>query len=600
MFKTYFTRKRLEGWLIPLVILAAGLVMVWWTWRKWPDLVVDFGRELYVPWQLAEGKLLYRDIACVQGPLSAYLNSFWFRLFGVSLTTLVIWNLIITAGIVCLLYRLLAEISSRFAATMACLTFVLLFACPHFSTIGNFNYVCPYRHEATHGMFLSLVALRFLSVYLRNHRTAALAGTGLFTGAVFLTKGELFVAVFSAICVGIAISLSTRPFCSAKIIKGMIAFGAALVAVPFVVFLLFWIAASPREAVMAVLGWIPATTSEAFRNSPFMRYGMGIDGWPGNTVLLLKWSFYYAVFFALSTLAALALRRRSPVQLALSIGVFALIVLAAWKMPVPWSQIMRPLPVVLVGLGLALLIGICRRRDTPVLPSEPILALALIVFSAVLLGKMFLLSRIYHYGFVLAMPATLMLVVALFGWIPTEIERRGGYGGFFVAAALAVLLLTTHWYLNAAAMRLRNKTQPVSVGSDMFFGDQRAAAVNRILTEISQRTKPEQTLAVLPQGVMLNYLSRRANSVPYIDLVPTEYFFWGEDRIKRSFREHPPDFIALVQIDSSEFGYRFFGKDYGRELLNWIESNYKEVVLAGARPFIDDQFGILLLERKTE
>jgi hypothetical protein len=63
-------------------------VLAGWSWRKWPDPLIDFGRELYVPWQITGGKVLYRDIASLFGPLSPYVNALWMRMFGVSLMTL--------------------------------------------------------------------------------------------------------------------------------------------------------------------------------------------------------------------------------------------------------------------------------------------------------------------------------------------------------------------------------------------------------------------------------------------------------------------------------------------------------------------------------
>ena len=56
--------------------------MIALTWRGWADPLVDFGRELYVPWRLAEGERLYLDIAWFNGPLSQYWNALWFRIFG--------------------------------------------------------------------------------------------------------------------------------------------------------------------------------------------------------------------------------------------------------------------------------------------------------------------------------------------------------------------------------------------------------------------------------------------------------------------------------------------------------------------------------------
>ena len=48
------------------------------------------------------------------------------------------------------------------------------------------------------------------------------------------------------------------------------------------------------------------------------------------------------------------------------------------------------------------------------------------MFSLVLLAKVFLYARIIHYGCWLAMPATMLLVIVLFRWIPEAIGRRGG------------------------------------------------------------------------------------------------------------------------------------------------------------------------------
>src|SRR4029453_11665988 len=81
--------KWFEKWAGPSLIVMVFCVMAFWSWRKWPDLLIDFGQQLYIPWQLSSGKLLYKDIVILHGPLSQYFNAFWFRLFGPSLTPLI-------------------------------------------------------------------------------------------------------------------------------------------------------------------------------------------------------------------------------------------------------------------------------------------------------------------------------------------------------------------------------------------------------------------------------------------------------------------------------------------------------------------------------
>ena len=67
---------------VALPLLALGIVIPARNWAGWASPLIDFGRELYVPWQLAQGKVLYRDIAYLDGPLPPYLNALWFTVLA--------------------------------------------------------------------------------------------------------------------------------------------------------------------------------------------------------------------------------------------------------------------------------------------------------------------------------------------------------------------------------------------------------------------------------------------------------------------------------------------------------------------------------------
>jgi len=71
-----------------------------------PDILVDFGIQLYLPWRISQGDVLYRDVMYLTGgPLSQYFNALLFKIFGVSFRTLIFANLAITAGLLVLVYR---------------------------------------------------------------------------------------------------------------------------------------------------------------------------------------------------------------------------------------------------------------------------------------------------------------------------------------------------------------------------------------------------------------------------------------------------------------------------------------------------------------
>ena len=179
------------------------LTLAAWTWRKWPDPIVDFGRELYVPWQITRGRVLYRDIASLFGPLSPYINAFWFRLFGVSLTTLVVCNLVIFAGVLAGVYRFVRLCADRMTAAAASLSTLLLFGFAHLVEIGNYNFAAPYSHEATHGLALSLVLLLCLARGVATREPTSWAIGGVCLGLVMLTKPETAVAAVVAVAAAI-------------------------------------------------------------------------------------------------------------------------------------------------------------------------------------------------------------------------------------------------------------------------------------------------------------------------------------------------------------------------------------------------------------
>src|SRR5687767_1229586 len=92
---------------LPILIIAAAFIgMSWMSWRKWPDLSVDFGLQLYIPWQLSEGRMLYRDIAHLPGgPLSQYWNALLFTILRPSFNTLIAGNFAVLLVLLTFVYR---------------------------------------------------------------------------------------------------------------------------------------------------------------------------------------------------------------------------------------------------------------------------------------------------------------------------------------------------------------------------------------------------------------------------------------------------------------------------------------------------------------
>jgi len=572
--------------------------MLAWTWRTWPDPLIDFGREVYHAWQVTKGKTLYVDLAHFSGPLSVYLNAGFLRVFGPSILALALANAALAAGCVAMLYSILVRVADRLAATLAGLTFVTLFACGRFVRIGNYNWLCPYSYELPHGVMLGIAALWCLDRYHRTRRLGWLAATGAVLGLTALTKTEALAAAGLAVVTGLGLTVWVERPTGARRIRLFVVFAVGVL-VPLGATFLFFVTKMPAAEVLRwPLGYWRAASRPEFAALPMFKEGLGIDDVAGNLRRLALATWWYAVILAPGVAAAIALGRAR--RRAVLTAVVAVVSIAAAALLVPidgWLQAARPLPLFLLLTTAGSLAAFVRARGDAARASQYALQTALAVFALALLAKMALNARIYHYGFALAMPATLVLVAALVSWAPALITRAGGEGRALRAVAAGVVVVGIGAHLVLVQRLLARQTNVLGEGADALYGDDRVPPLAELLDEIRQRVGPTQTLAALPEGVLLNYLARRESSVPYFEFGPFAMLLWGETKIARDFEASPPDFVALVHRDTSHEGARFFGKDYAQPIMGWVEANYRPVWHTGAPPLEDGRFGLVLLER---
>lgn len=596
--RSYPALVRLAPWAGPLAVAAVGCVMLVWSWGHWPDVLIDFGRELYVPWRITEGAVLYRDISYFNGPLSPYLNSLWFSIFGVSLRSLAICNIAIVTLLITLLYRMLNRISSPFPATIACLVFVTLFAFGQLDTIGNYNYVSPYSHEVTHGLLLSFLALSAFASH-PERGNAALGGAGFALGLVFLTKTEIFLAAGSALGAGLILRFWAQGTSPSAALRALAVLAGSAMIAPVGALLLLSLAMPFETALHGILDPFASAFDPEVTSLRFYRWGMGTLYLGESLEKLGRWTALYAALFVPAAILALALRRPGWHNWAIAALLAGLVLGFVAIDPLPhWTHAVRPLPLLLLLLaasGFAVFLRELARGEDP---SASVLRIAFIVFALVLLAKIVLNVRLMHYGFALAMPGVMILVVALTGWIPRAIETQRGFAPAFLAVSLATLFVVEFALLRVMDLRLGRHLYTVASGADAFHAGARAPFVTRALADLASRTGPEDTLVVLPEGIMINYLSRRVNPTPYTNFMPPELILYGEDRILDAFRRTPPDYVLIVHKFTGEYGFPYFGRDYGKALYYWVMHHYEQVELYGQPPLQDiSSFGIQILRR---
>jgi hypothetical protein len=633
------------------------------TWRRWSNLTGDLGLDLYVPWRLSQGAILYRDVFIFAGgPFSQHFDALLFKIFGASFLTLATANLAAIAVMLLVLFRRFAAVADTWTAVTICLGTTVVFAFAYYSREG-FNYVIPYSNEAVHGLVLSILAVGFLSDWVSTRRMRWAIPAGFCSGLVFLTKPDIFLALAAADLA--AFGLLFFLFRETRFaVKSAAAFLAAGIIPPLFFFFYFFRVENWQDSLHSVVfGWVPMFTAAVVKD-PIYQWCTGLDRpyfhlrnilFQSARVAVVT-AFYAAAFrvikaqkqdwmriqqrsvpvFApvLITLVYAAqwfqlgesflssfLTMLACLWLFLALGIFLLsTAVRRWKPNIyrsPWAIILvlmiplwtavhtdwldygysLPLLVVVSGILIYWNRHALARQQTFVFP------VLWTIFSLMMLSKMGVFPRIWNYGFVLAMPAFAAGTYCVLWLLPTLLEEKWQVPARLFRSAISVVFILGFVSLfRVSESDYAMQKISVGVGSNRMLASanlEHANEFNTALGWIEKNVPKNATIAALPQGAELNFLSRRTNPTPCVAWDPNYIAIFGESRMTATYKESPPDYIAIVDrrvkyIDSPCFG----SAGYGKDLMQWIHQNYRVQTLIGQEPLRENGgFGIEILKR---
>ena len=594
--------SRRATWVGVTVIILAFILAAALSWRKWPDILIDFGLQLYLPWKISTGSVLYRDVMYLTaGPLSQYYHAFLFKCFGVSFRTIIISNLLLTAGMLALLFRRFRNATDILTATMICLAIALVFAFNQYGDIGNYNFIAPYCHETLHGVFLSILTLVLLSEWLVRKNIWFALAPGICIGLVFLTKPEVFAALGLAVAGAFVLFSVTngRDHIAFAIRSILILLAGATI--PLLAFTIYFHQfESWRESLRSVgFAWVPLFHN-GVADGPYYRWCLGLDTPAFHVMAMLK---QFAAVVAVLAAFSFIFRRRMESSINRLVAIVGVAAVLAAASAFNWSDCGRSLPLLdLIFVGL-----LCKNYRNIAQTKPAAFLIIWGIFAFFLTAKLGLFCRIWHYGFILAMPAFVSAVALLLWLLPQLLEREFAVNARLFRMAVASVLLLGFAHLFVQSQKIyRDKGIALGAGGDKIFVpiaeyNPAGEALRSTLPWLEQHAPPNATLAVLPEGVMVNYLSRRTNPTRYLVWNPVELAMFGSETMTATFEHNAPDYIMLIHRDGAEYGVKYFGQqpEFGLELMLWIRKNYEPVYLVGHEPLQDSHFGISILKRRS-
>ena len=568
-----------------LGLAAALLALIQATPGKWGDMLTDYGREVYLAWQLSEGKTLYKDVAHYFGPVSSLFNSLVFTLSTRQIQALQTVNALI-AALTCLLVHLFTRKTAGTVAALANAGVFLVFAATSLGegTASNHNFISPYSHELTHGLLLGY--LYFNTVNLDSPAIGRNGfACGILLSLTFHTKSEVFAALACA-CAAHALHAAlfrgTRP-------RVILAFASSLCAAFALVSICLaaWFARSMdlRQYLSGILLMYQLPFHIPLPMKHYYAQRSGLEDIAGNLMMSAKAMLFVIAFHASAILSNLLISRAgTPRRNETALSAAAILLLCVPAFVTIYFHTSFTITYFLPSwLMMAIATALLARRTGGEVRANASLVFSHHIFALVMLGKIFFKPSTSSYSTFLLLPTLYSFTISshiLFNNTKKSILLKN-----LSIVTVSILFLCIYNKMTRTASHLFSAsgiTHDWERGSFTVSGN-KLPVLRDSIAYIETRKGAGDTLAVFPEGGNINYLLNMPNPTRHINVSPPEWFTFGGRAITEEYESSPPTWIISYTRDNALYGFGGLC-NYAPSLCALLEERY-DLVLTAVEPY---------------
>lgn len=566
-----------------------------YTWGRWGDLQIDCGRDVYVPAEILKGRMLYRDLWYPYGPLVPYLLAILLRCFGLHLNTFYCFGLVLNLSIAYLTYSLARRLIPPAAAAV-----VSIVCLRQGFSEALFNYVFSYSYAALVGLTLVLVCLHFLFQYVDTRIDRELVLAGLLAGLGLLCKQEFGAAALMAIgFVMLWDLIEDRSF--ARLFRQSVMIAPGLMLAVAVYGWFFWrltpdfmlrenFALSPNSPFMKTVGprWIalqgfrfvPAEMYATFAAAVLSLMIWFVGAWLLSASVSSRWMLSASVFILILMLICGA----SSYPLA--------------QIPYYLSYAVTFPPGMYWVAPIALIAAIAvppRGLDR----TTRCIVAALAVFAMALASRvMFMIIRKgYSINYDVPLFMLFMVAVTAMLWFGSRHLSRADR----LHLINCCMLTEAAWFLLVPSPLHLHERLPVRTPIGTIYSrPAEAVLVPQMISFVRAQAAAGKRVLILPEFPMLYAMGGMEAPSRWYELVPGLLDDADESEFISDAESQHVEYVIVTNRPTHEYGYPYFGVDWGTNTYNWINANFEQSGEFGKfeRRF-DAPFAALLYKRRA-
>lgn len=530
-------------WILSLVALLTFV-------GHYSGLLIDFGREVYYPEQILNGKILYKDLFNIYGPLAYQFNAILYKLFGAKLSTLYGVGCCCSIAIVSGIYLIAQKFLSKFLSF--CVGFFTIAVGITATCIFNFHF--PYSWAVVYGLILFLFSLYFLLKYCDDKNSKNLCISSILAGIAITCKYDFLLYAL----IVLAISIKEKNW------KALIGF----VGVPVLSFGTLFIQGLKIESLVNSL----LTTSVMAKTKTLTYFYQNSGIYYNPKAIFTDFVFFvkFAIPFSTILLGSYLFNKKKVLSVFLSIIGWILFILMFDS-----RAIFGFLPILLFGLLIFELIRLKKNID--------IKLLILVLSATAVCAKVFWVMVLGGYANYYVSIAVIALFAIIFTYLPKTLEK-----------AVGIYLLVVSLFITINNFRLlRTETCKISTShgtiyTNRYYGD----SSSELIDFVNQNTDKNDKIVIFPEGMTINFLTERKSDDYYNSLLPLYVETFGEEKLIEHYKKNSPEYIILNNLDMSDYYYNYICQDYALEFCGFIKENYELETVLG------NNFRYLVFKRK--
>jgi hypothetical protein len=589
------TNKKSE-FLSHIIIVLTFLLLSAQTWFKWGSLIVDNGRELWLPAELLKGKVLYKDIVCFFGFLPSYLMATLYSIFGVSINTLAYTGMIITIVTSLTIYKISRFFLNQGLSTLVVINFLFVCAFGQYTQSGIFNFILPYSFSSTLFMTFVVLSTYLFIKFIFSENKKNLISWALFLTLSFLCRPEsAFMAWIGFALAGILIIRSQK----SNRLK-MLAVIAAPVLMAAFFYALFFLTTHSfsafKESFLASI--------HVISDIPINKKWFGTDNIQRNlSNIFISFLAQAAIIYVLAMICAIVSKldkeiSLSPTKILLPI-ITAFVIFEGLKTSHVMVIQYQCITLILLCGSIAYFFQTLNKNHS----KHTLASFVLFIVSTMVIYRIFFAVSPYQYGFVLMAMPLICYYIFFASILENTLQQRlklTPNALSTVSACLFIFMIIIYW--KESSSNYKSHKIPIITSRGTIY------CKNNVLTDhffdtanyLKGHTALNSTVAVLPEGVGINFFTDRATPLRHHSFMPQDIGIFGEEKIISEIKSAKIDYIVILSRDTSECGPASFGVDYGQKIKKWIDTNYEQTKLFGDIPYSSkNALGALIMKKKV-